>query len=183
LILTGHSAGIVDALRAPGDAADRIEVRLCSAPEIAALQRQASVLLIATNVDDASQTSLGYLPGRLPEYVATRRPILLIGPEESDASRAVRHWRLGPTITSQDEIAIAALLDQLASQGGNEESTQPATGRDLFLEVFSRHEARRRLLGEAGAPLSDAAAALAVEFERPLRAGREDRFRGSSSDR
>jgi len=183
LILTGHSAGIVDALRAPGAAGDRIEVRLCSAAEIAALQRQASVLLVATNVDDTSQTSRGYLPGRLPEYVSVRRPILLIGPEESDASRAVRHWRLGLTTISQDETAIAALLDTLASQAGNDDPRRPATDHGLFLEVFSRQEARRRLLGEASAPLSDAASVRAAEFEQPLRGGPERGPRGSSPDR
>ena len=56
------------------------------------MQREASVLLVATNVVDDSLAGLGYMPGRLPEYVAAGRPILLIGPESSEAARAVRHW-------------------------------------------------------------------------------------------
>jgi hypothetical protein len=162
LILTGHNAPLLGP-----EGEGRIESRLCSPSEIAVLQRQAAVLLVATDVNDLSQTSLGYLPGRLPEYVSTRRPILLIGPQGSDAARAVRHWHLGPTTTSTDEAELARLFDELATQ-----STQPlpdgGAAHDLFLEVFSREEARRRLFGEPSATLSSAAATLAAEFERPL---------------
>ncbi len=167
LIVTGHSAGFADSLGAPADVSDCVESRLCTSEEISILQTQAAVLLIATNVDDTSQTSLGYLPGRLPEYVSTRRPILLIGPQDSDAARAVRHWRLGPTTTSQDETELAELFDNLAVQGVDA-GPGVTTPRDLFLEVFSRAEARRRLLDEPSAPVSGAAATLAAEFERGL---------------
>lgn len=160
-VLTGHSSGPVD----PSND-DRLASEQYSPAEVSALQRRASVLLVATNVDDASQTSLGYLPGRLPEYVSTRRPILLIGPQGSDAARAIRHWRLGPTTSSQDEAKLAEIFDQLALQAGNPE--QPTRHHDLFLEVFSRQEARRRLLGEPSVPLSNEAAALAAEFEQSL---------------
>jgi hypothetical protein len=167
LILTGHTAALDDPLRPAADGVDRIESRLCSPSEIAVLQRQASVLLVATDVDDASQTSLGYLPGRLPEYVSTRRPILLIGPQTSEAARAVRHWHLGPTTTSQDETELAQIFDSLALQATSP-PPEGVTSHDLFLEVFSREEARRRLFGETSAPLSSAAAKLAAEFELPL---------------
>lgn len=161
LIITGQTGSL------ESEPNDRIESRLCSPSEIALLQRQASVLLVATDVNNTSQTSLGYLPGRLPEYVSTRRPILLIGPQGSDAARAVRHWHLGPTTTSTDEAELARLFDELAVQ-----ATKPrpdgGIAHDLFLEVFSREEARRRLFGEASSPISSAAAALAAEFELPL---------------
>jgi hypothetical protein len=166
LIVTGQSVGFADSLRTPADVSERVESRLCSPEEISALQAQAAVLLIATNVDDTSQTALGYLPGRLPEYVSTHRPILLIGPRDSDAARAVRHWRLGPTTASQDEVELARLLDAVAVQQSS--PGDGASPRDLFLEVFSRNEARRRLLGDAPMPLSPAAAALAAEFELSL---------------
>jgi hypothetical protein len=132
------------------------------------LQRQAAVLLVATNINDTTQTSLGYLPGRLPEYVSTRRPILLIGPPGSDAARAVRHWRLGQTTTTQDETELAELFDALATRGMDAGPEAISSDHDLFLEVFSRAEARRRLLGAPSAPLSRAAAALAEQFELPF---------------
>ena len=81
--------------------------------------------------------------------MSTHRPILLIGPRDSDAARAVRHWRLGPTTTSQDEAELAALLDAVAVQESGAGAGDVASPRELFLEVFSRNEARRRLLGDA----------------------------------
>ena len=166
-LLTGHTAALEDPLQPAAPGEDRIEFRFCSPSEISALQRQASVLLVASNVDDQSQTSLGYLPGRLPEYVSTRRPILLIGPQISDAARAVRHWHLGQTTSSQDETELAQIFDSLALQATSP-PPEGVTPHDLFLEVFSREEARRRLFRETSAPLSSAAAKLAAEFELPL---------------
>jgi hypothetical protein len=168
LIITGHVGHFVEMLRAHDELHERIEFRLCSRTEIATLQKQAAVLLVATNVDDRSQTSLGYLPGRLPEYVSTRRPILVIGPPESDAARAVRHWDLGPTTASRDESELAQLFDTLARRALNPAADAAATHHDQFLEVFSREEARKRLLGDASAPLTAAAAQLAATFESPL---------------
>jgi hypothetical protein len=166
LVITGHASisSFADPLRPGPD--DRIECRLCSPAEISALQRQAAVLLVATNVDDRSQTALGYLPGRLPEYVSTRRPILLLGPADSDAARAVRHWHVGETTASRDERELAKLLDACALRAINPPLEANLTRHDLFLEVFSRGEARRRLLGETpDEPLSSAAATLAASFE------------------
>jgi hypothetical protein len=170
LILTGQVDHFAETLRAHGELHDRVEFRLCSRAEIAALQAQAAVLLVATNAGDTSRTSLGYLPGRLPEYVSTRRPILLIGPHGSEAARAVRHWALGPTTTSQDEGELADLLDAMAmrAMNGGDGDAAPAQ-HDLFLELFSRQEARRRLLGGPAAPLSRAASELGAAFERSPR--------------
>jgi hypothetical protein len=168
LVVTGQAAASAgDLLRRAGEPGDgRVEFRLCTPAEIAALQRQAAVLLVATQVDDTSQTSLGYLPGRLPEYVATGRPILVIGPPSSDAARAVRHWGLGETSATQDEAELARLLDDLATRATSAPPDGGSTKRDLFLQLFSRAEARRRLFGEPSAPLSNAAATLAAEFEK-----------------
>jgi hypothetical protein len=162
LIVTGNYAAFA------AEGGDRVESHLYSAAEIIALQKQAAVLLVASDVDDTSQTSLGYLPGRLPEYVSAHRPILLIGPRDSDAARAVRHWRVGITTTSQDGAELARLFDELATQGMAAGAEGITTDHDRFLEVFSREEGRRRLLGDPAPTLSDAAARLAAEFERPL---------------
>jgi Glycosyltransferase Family 4 len=167
-ILTGHNSGYADTLQVSPELRDRVECRLCSPSETTELQAQAAVLLVANNVDDTSQTSLGYLPGRLPEYVSSGRPILLIGPQGSDAARAVRHWNLGPTTSSLDAGELAQILDGLAAPAVNPPPPLVAPHRrDLFLELFSRAEARRRLLGDESRPLSEAAAALAAAFERP----------------
>jgi hypothetical protein len=165
LIVTGESGFLADCLRANAELHDRIEFRRGSRTDIALLQREAAVLLIATNVDDSSETTRGYLPGRLPEYVATRRPILVIGPERSDASRAVRHWRVGVTTSSQDERELADLFDSLTSQSSLDHPQMVDAHHDSFLELFSREQARSRLWGEPARALSSAAAELAQTFE------------------
>jgi hypothetical protein len=166
LVVMGPSFAFSETLRAHGELHDRVEFKMASRVEVAVAQREAAVLLITTNVGSTSQTSIGYLPGRLPEYVAARRPILSIGPEESDAARAVRHWHLGRTTDSQDEAEIAALFDALAREalGAPEDLARPF--HDRFLELFSVAEARRRLVGGGPCALSPEAAQLAADFER-----------------
>ena len=107
LVVTGNTDYFATVLRAHGELHDRVEFRRGTRLEIARLQRDAAVLLVATNTDDDSETARGYLPGRLPEYVATGRPIILVGREDSDAARAVRHWNLGRTTASTDEGELA----------------------------------------------------------------------------
>jgi hypothetical protein len=77
----------------------------------------------------------------------------------------VRHWSLGPTTSSEDEGELAELLDALATRAMNGDASASKTSHDLFLELFSRREARRRLLGETAAPVSAAAGELGAAFE------------------
>jgi hypothetical protein len=165
IVITGPGSGLAEILRTHGELHDRVEFMMGSRTEVAVAQRQAAVLVVATNVDDRSQTSVGYLPGRLPEYVAARRPILLVGPAESDASRAINHWRLGRTTTSRDEKELAGILDSLTAESLSGASGAARPVQDLFLEIFSREEARRRLLGGPPGAVSAKAAELASAFE------------------
>jgi hypothetical protein len=167
LLVTGPSAGFSETLRAHGEMHDRVEFKMASRLEVAVAQREAAVLLITTNLGSTSQTSLGYLPGRLPEYVAARRPILLIGPAESDAARAVRHWHLGRTTNTEDEQEIADVFDALAREALETPESAARPFHDRFLELFSVDEARRRLVGGGTCALSPEAAQLAADFERP----------------
>jgi hypothetical protein len=164
LIVTGPAARFDETLRARGEWHDRVEFKMASREEVAVIQREAAVLVVATNVDDRTLTSKGYLPGRLPEYVAARRPVLLVGREDSEAARAVRHWKLGLTTASRDEGELAAMLDQLASEPPGAEPAE----RAAFLETFSRDEARRRLLRTSAAARTGFAAELAARFEREV---------------
>jgi len=172
LIITGPGFRFGETLRSWGAGYDHVECLMGTREEVAAIQRRAAVLLIATNVADSSLTARGYLPGRLPEYVAAGRPILLIGPATSDAWRAINHWRLGRTLASQDKAAIAEAIDDLARESIESDGRRESGDFDaLFLEVFSREEARRRLLGgsELPTPPSARAASLAGDFEQPFR--------------
>ncbi len=173
IVISGPSSGFAETLRTHGELHDRVEFTMGSRTDVAVTQRRAAVLLVATNVDDRSQTSVGYLPGRLPEYVAAGRPVLLVGPAQSDAARAVRHWHLGSTTNSRNEKELAEILDSLTAESMSDASSAARPFRDMFLEVFSRQEARRRLLGGPPGALSPEAAKLASEFEAISRPERE----------
>jgi glycosyltransferase involved in cell wall biosynthesis len=60
---------------------------------------QAQVLLLILN--DMPNVN-GRLPGKLFEYLASRRPVLVIGPEESDASKIVKEVNAGYTCSFSD---------------------------------------------------------------------------------
>ena len=172
LIITGPGFRFGETLRSWGAGYDHVECLMGTREEVAAIQRRAAVLLIATNVADSSLTARGYLPGRLPEYVAAGRPILLIGPATSDAWRAINHWHLGRTLASQETAAIAEAIDDLTRESIEGARRRGSDDFDaLFLEVFSRDEARRRLLDgpELQTPLSARAVSLAGDFEQPFR--------------
>jgi len=67
--------------------------------EVTKYQRKAQVLLlILKKVPMASH----FLPGKLFEYLAARRPILCIGPPESDTGEVIRECKAG-TIIDYDE--------------------------------------------------------------------------------
>lgn len=57
-----------------------------------------ALLLILNNMPNVN----GRLPGKLFEYLASRRPIIVIGPEESDASRIVNFVNAGSTCGFED---------------------------------------------------------------------------------
>jgi len=56
------------------------------------------LLLILNNMPNVN----GRLPGKLFEYLASRRPILVVGPEESDASKIVHGVNAGYTCNFND---------------------------------------------------------------------------------
>jgi hypothetical protein len=68
--------------------------------QIAYYQCNATVLLLSLG---NMPSVLGLLPGKLFEYLAARRPILVIGPEDGDSSRIVRETSSGITCNFNDE--------------------------------------------------------------------------------
>lgn len=60
--------------------------------------RSQALLLILNNMPNVN----GRLPGKLFEYLASRRPILVIGPKESDASKIVHGVNAGMTCGFDD---------------------------------------------------------------------------------
>jgi glycosyltransferase involved in cell wall biosynthesis len=71
---------------------------------------QAQVLLLILN--DMPNVK-GRLPGKLFEYLASRRPTLVIGPEESDASKIVHGVNAGFTCDFNDLEKTTATINEL----------------------------------------------------------------------
>jgi glycosyltransferase involved in cell wall biosynthesis len=76
--------------------------------EALAGMRRSQVLLLVINDEPKAQ---GRLPGKLFEYLASRRPILLLGPEGSDAASILDELRAGWTCGYHDyETTKATML-------------------------------------------------------------------------
>jgi glycosyltransferase involved in cell wall biosynthesis len=71
--------------------------------EVGVYQRRASVLYLPIN---NTPNSLGVVPGKLFEYLAARRPILIIGAEEGDSARIVREANAGVVCGITDKVKI-----------------------------------------------------------------------------
>jgi glycosyltransferase involved in cell wall biosynthesis len=80
-------------------------------PRTLALQRAADALLVVT--EGASRKSVA--TGKLFEYLAARRPILVLG-EETEAARIVREAGAGSTTSATDPEAIAAAIRELVER-------------------------------------------------------------------
>jgi glycosyltransferase involved in cell wall biosynthesis len=149
---TGASAThLVEALRLlPSEVARRVEIvfagllsteeaALLESPELAGivrcvgslaradvlrLQRSADALLVVT--EGARRPSVA--TGKLFEYLATSRPILVLG-EETEAARIVLETRHGTATSADDPLQISAALRVLVQDGradlGDRELVEP----------------------------------------------------------
>ena len=81
-----------------------------SRKEALAGMRQAQVLLLIINDEPNAQ---GRLPGKFFEYLASRRPILVLGPEGSDAASILHELHAGRTCGYRDYESTKATILQL----------------------------------------------------------------------
>jgi Glycosyl transferase 4-like domain/Glycosyl transferases group 1 len=80
-------------------------------PRTLALQRAADVLLVVTE----GSTRKSVATGKLFEYLAARRPILVLG-EETEAARIVRETGAGRATSATEPEAIAAAIRELVER-------------------------------------------------------------------
>ena len=78
-----------------------------SRSEALARMRQAQVLLLIINDEPNAQ---GRLPGKLFEYLASRRPILVLGPDGSDAASILHELQAGSTCGYRDYGSTKATI-------------------------------------------------------------------------
>jgi glycosyltransferase involved in cell wall biosynthesis len=82
--------------------------------QVVAWQQGASVLLLLLN---QSKNAHGILPGKFFEYLATGRPILCLGPTDSDAASILKETGSGVCLEYDDVLGIKSWIqDQLANQ-------------------------------------------------------------------
>jgi glycosyltransferase involved in cell wall biosynthesis len=67
------------------------------------------LLLLLNNTPNV----MGIIPGKIFEYLATRRPILCIGPTNGDSARIIREAHAGITCDFNDKISIRNALLEL----------------------------------------------------------------------
>jgi glycosyltransferase involved in cell wall biosynthesis len=72
-----------------------------------------SVLLMA--IPDVALNG-GILPGKVFEYLATRKPVLCVGPAGSDADNVLREAGAGQALPYEDYTLMLSTLEQLAQQ-------------------------------------------------------------------
>jgi len=77
------------------------------------LSAESAVLLLLIN---NTPNSMGIIPGKVFEYLATRRPLLCIGPSEGDSARIIRDLNAGELVNFGDSAnlrsAILSLFDR-----------------------------------------------------------------------
>lgn len=113
--------------------------------EVVDWQAGASVLLLLLN---QSRNARGILPGKFFEYMASGRPILCLGPTDSDAAAILRETGAGVCIDYDDAEAIKTWL---TSQYRNH---PVPSERGKSVEAYSRRELTRKLSDLLSLPLN-----------------------------
>jgi hypothetical protein len=93
----GHA--IIDEIKSLGLTDNlKISEHILRKETLECMHRSQALLLILNDMPNVN----GRLPGKLFEYLASRRPILVIGPESSDASKIVHGVNAGYTCNFND---------------------------------------------------------------------------------
>ncbi|GAB5414996.1 MAG: glycosyltransferase family 4 protein [Congregibacter sp.] len=81
--------------------------------EVVTAMRSSALLLVVNQSDSA-----GVIPGKLYEYLAAGRPILLIGNADGDAASLIRRFDAGWVADFDDATAVYEVLRKLLERGG-----------------------------------------------------------------
>ncbi len=71
------------------------------------LQRQSQVLLL---LEIDSESTKCIIPGKLFEYMASNRPIIAIGPKDSDVEKIIKETNTGQYFNYQDKESLKSLI-------------------------------------------------------------------------
>ena len=110
-----HLAGKTDTviLQDAGDLASLIQLRgYLSHQEALKLMRESDLLLLPLN-EISSANTMGRIPGKLFEYMAMGKPILMLGNKDSDAGKLVTQLNDSWCIDNTDEGSVYQILHGL----------------------------------------------------------------------
>jgi glycosyltransferase involved in cell wall biosynthesis len=145
-LLTQSSVDELAALRI--HESDRVHIRAASRAEARSAQRGADILFLPIAFDAKPHVIATASPSKMPEYLATGRPILVHAPADSYLTRYAREQRFAEIVDERDAAALAAAVRRLCT-----------------------HDARRAELAEAAAQTLERhrADAVAQTFSAELR--------------
>jgi len=104
--------------------------------------RLATASLLLLSINDAPR-SKDILTGKIFEYLAARRPIVVLGPKDGDAAKLVEGTRSGATFASDDAEKLADYLQLALEQEAH--GGIPSTNGDI--SAYSREGLARRMDG------------------------------------
>ena len=133
-------AAVLDAMRAAGLGDNILLLGYKAHPEAVVEQRTASVLILPLRNDPDYAL---ILPGKLFEYLASRRPILGIGQEDGAMARVLSDCAAGVTCDWSNEAATRAFLEK-AWRGHCAGGIPPVTGD---ISMYTRRNTARALSG------------------------------------
>jgi len=107
-------------------------------PGLKLLGRSAVLLLPLNDAPNAR----GILPGKMFEYLALHRPVLAIGPLESDCEEIIVRTNAGYYCNFGDKEGLRKSLERLYTGWQNRDSTM----NTLNIEVFSRQNLAREII-------------------------------------
>lgn len=90
-------------------------------------------------------------PCKIYGAMAVRRPVLLVGPEESHVSDLVETQGIGWRVENDDVDGLVDLLDRMLEQDPAEHARMGARGREILEERFSRTQ----LFGEVADTITE----------------------------
>ncbi|WP_413512435.1 glycosyltransferase family 4 protein [Myroides odoratus] len=102
-------------------------------------QMRASQVLLLVEID--SEDTKAIVPGKLFEYMAAERPILAIGPEESDFFEIIQQTNVGRNALYSEKDKISEILMQYFEQYQKQQLNVHAMG----LQYFGRKRLTERL--------------------------------------
>ena len=104
---------IINSIKNAGLEAQLRHLPYVSHPKAVDLQRQSQLLLLS-EIDSPETRAI--IPGKFFEYMASRRPILAIGPENWEVAGMMREHKLGAVFTHKDRHGMRKVIQRWYEQ-------------------------------------------------------------------